>query len=65
MAASGTRVFENPGLWRTMARRPAVLIALAVFVLILLSAVFASQLAPADPARMSVRARLIPPAPNI
>ncbi|MFB9224544.1 ABC transporter permease [Paracoccus cavernae] len=61
MAASGTRVFENPGLWRTMARRPAVLIALAVFVLILLSAVFASQLAPADPARMSVRARLIPP----
>lgn len=61
MAAAGGQVFDDPGLWRIMARRPAVLIAVAVFAVILLAAVFAPLLAPADPARMSVRARLTPP----
>ena len=61
MAAAGSQVFDDPSLWRIMARRPAVLIAVAVFALILLAAIFAPLLAPADPARMSVRARLTPP----
>lgn len=61
MAASASPVFDDPGLWRIMARRPAVLIAVAVFAVILLAAIFAPVLAPADPARMSVRARLTPP----
>jgi peptide/nickel transport system permease protein len=44
-----------------MIERRAVLIALVVFGLILALAILAPLIAPADPARMSVRARLSPP----
>ncbi|MFD1880273.1 ABC transporter permease [Paracoccus pacificus] len=59
--AATTKALEDPGLWQLMARRPAVMIALALFVLILLAAILAPWISPADPARMSVRARLTPP----
>ncbi|MBP0618166.1 ABC transporter permease [Jiella mangrovi] len=52
---------EDPGLWKTLTARPAVLVALVVFGAILAAAILAPWIAPADPARMSVRARLSPP----
>ncbi|MEF2070141.1 ABC transporter permease [Consotaella aegiceratis] len=59
MAAAS--VSEDPGLFRNLIERRAVLIALIVFGLILLAALLAPWIAPASPSRMSVRARLSPP----
>ncbi|MEX6507190.1 ABC transporter permease [Jiella sp. M17.18] len=59
MAAVSTA--EDPGLLRSLAARPAVLVALIVFSIILACAILAPWIAPASPARMSVRARLSPP----
>lgn len=52
---------EDPGLLRSLMARRSVLIALAVFALIAAGALLAPWIAPADPERMSVRARLAPP----
>lgn len=54
-------ISDEPGLIRSLTARPAVLAALVVFGLILVAALLAPWIAPADPARMSVRARLSPP----
>lgn len=61
---AGAAISENPGLLRSMAERRSVLIAMIVFALILAAAILAPVLAPADPMRMSVRARLAPPLTN-
>ncbi|MCW4114935.1 ABC transporter permease [Aurantimonas sp. MSK8Z-1] len=52
---------EDPGLLRNLVQRRAVLVALVIFSVILLAALLAPWIAPASPARMSVRARLSPP----
>ena len=59
MAAAS--ISEDPGLWRSLTARPAVVVALVIFAVILAAALLAPWIAPADPARMSVRARLSPP----
>jgi peptide/nickel transport system permease protein len=58
---AGVAVAEDPGLFRALAGRRSVLVAMAVFGLILAGAILAPWIAPADPAKMSVRARLDPP----
>jgi peptide/nickel transport system permease protein len=52
---------DDEGLLRTLSARPAVVVALAVFLLILALVILAPWIAPSDPFRMSVRARLSPP----
>ncbi|MBO0902908.1 ABC transporter permease [Jiella sonneratiae] len=59
--AAAASVSDDPGLLRSLMARPAVVIALVVFLLILAAALLAPVIAPADPARMSIRARLSPP----
>ncbi|MCR8726102.1 ABC transporter permease [Frigidibacter sp. ROC022] len=59
MAAAS--ISDDPGLLRTLAERRSVLIAMLVFGLILAAAILAPLIAPADPAKMAVRARLSPP----
>ena len=62
MAASS--VATDPGFFRLLMSRRAVIVALIVFVLIAGACLLAPWIAPADPARMSVRARLTPPGPD-
>lgn len=54
-------ISDDPGLLRSLASRPAVLAALIFFGLVLSAAILAPWIAPADPFKMSVRARLSPP----
>lgn len=49
------------GLLRVMLRRPAVAIGLAIFAILVLSALFAPWLAPHDPNKLSIAHRLQPP----
>lgn len=58
MAATLT---DEPGFVRSLLARRSVLLALIVFVVIAVLCLMAFWIAPADPARMSVRARLSPP----
>ncbi|MGP9818558.1 ABC transporter permease [Salinarimonas sp. NSM] len=58
--AAGARAREPRFLELLFARR-SVAVALVVFVVVLVACVLADVVAPADPARMSVRARLTPP----
>ncbi len=60
MAAS-TAVADEPGFLALLFSRRAVLIALLVFVVIVALCAFANIVAPADPSKMSVRARLSAP----
>lgn len=60
MAASSTSG-DEPGFLDLLFARRSVAVALAVFLAILLVCGLADLLAPADPAKMSVRSRLSPP----
>jgi peptide/nickel transport system permease protein len=60
MAASAS-LATDPGFFRLMMARRSVIVALAVFLTIVALCLLAPLIAPADPARMSVRARLTPP----
>ena len=60
MAASAA-IVEDPGLFRTLVERRVTVVALVIFGLLLLAALLAPWIAPADPAKMSVRARLSMP----
>ena len=60
MAASAS-VATDPGFFRLLMSRRSVIVALIVFLLIAGACVLAPWIAPADPARMSVRARLTAP----
>ena len=62
MAASAT--VTDPGFMRLLMSRRAVIIALIVFLLIAGACLLAPWIAPADPARMAVRARLTLPGPD-
>ncbi|WP_127523246.1 ABC transporter permease [Mesorhizobium sp. Z1-4] len=59
--ASTTALAEEPGFFTLLFSRRAVLVALSVFIVIVVLCVLAPLVAPADPAKMSVRARLTPP----
>ncbi len=63
MAASAS-VATDPGFLRLMMSRRTVIVALIVFLLIAGACLLAPWIAPTDPARMSVRARLTPPGPD-
>ncbi len=52
---------DEPVFLRALLARRSVLIALTVFVVVATVCLLAAWIAPADPARMSVRARLTPP----
>jgi len=52
---------DDPGFMRALLARRSVLVALAVFGVIAALCLLAALIAPADPTRMSVRARLTPP----
>jgi peptide/nickel transport system permease protein len=60
MAASAS-VATDPGFFRLMMARRSVIVALVIFLTIVALCLLAPLIAPADPARMSVRARLTPP----
>lgn len=60
MAASAS-VATDPGFFRLMMARRSVIVALIIFLTIVALCTLAPLIAPADPARMSVRARLTPP----
>jgi peptide/nickel transport system permease protein len=61
MSAVASSVAPERGFMATLLSRRTVLFALILFVLIALACLLAPFLAPADPSRMSVRARLTPP----
>lgn len=62
--ASPAVIARSPGYWRTvgtrLSRDPVSLVCLAVLVIIVVSAVFAPFLAPADPYKASMIRRLLP-----
>lgn len=60
-AVSSTAFASEPGFLRLLLARRSVLIALIVFLIIVALCLFAQWVAPANPAKMSVRARLSPP----
>ena len=55
---------DDEGFLRALLARRSVLIALGLFLIIVAACLLATWIAPADPARMSVRARLTPPGPR-
>lgn len=59
--AAASAVADQPKFFTALFSRRAVLIALVIFVVLVLLCVFAQLIAPADPAKMSVRARLTAP----
>ena len=61
MAAASSAVVSDPGFVRLLLARRSVLIALIVFLTIVALCFFAPWVAPENPAKMSVRARLSPP----
>jgi peptide/nickel transport system permease protein len=64
LASDAATVQKSPGYWsnvlRRLARDPVAMVALAVIVLIVLAAIFAPLIAPADPYRSSMIRRLRP-----
>lgn len=60
-AASSSSLASDPGFIRLLLARRSVLIALIVFLVIAVLCAFAPLVAPQDPAKMAVRARLSPP----
>lgn len=60
-SAATSAVTSDPGFIRLLLARRSVLIALIVFLTIALLCLFAPWVAPENPAKMSVRARLSPP----
>ncbi len=62
--ATATAIAEEPKFLALLFSRRSVLIALTVFLVIVVLCAFAQFVAPADPAKMSVRARLTPPGPD-
>ncbi|MBN8629331.1 MAG: ABC transporter permease [Rhodobacterales bacterium] len=60
-AASSSSFATDPGFFRLLLARRSVLIALIVFLIIAGLCAFAPLVAPQDPAKMAVRARLSPP----
>jgi peptide/nickel transport system permease protein len=60
MAASASAA-TDPGFFRLMMARRSVIVALVIFLTIVALCLLAPLIAPADPARMSVRTRLTPP----
>jgi peptide/nickel transport system permease protein len=58
---AGASLTDDPGLLRTLMQRRVTVVALVVFLLVLAAAVLAPWISPADPAKMSVRARLSEP----
>jgi peptide/nickel transport system permease protein len=60
MAASAS-IATDPGFFRLMMARRSVIVALVIFLTIVALCLLAPLIAPADPARMSVRTRLTPP----
>jgi peptide/nickel transport system permease protein len=63
MAATAT-VATDPGFFRLLMARRSVIVALLVFLTVVGLCLLAPWVSPADPARMSVRARLTPPGPD-
>ena len=61
MAAASTSVVSDPGFLRLLLSRRSVIVALIVFVVIAGLCTMAAWVAPMNPAKMSVRARLSPP----
>jgi peptide/nickel transport system permease protein len=61
MTAAAATFSSEPKFFRLLFSRRSVLIALLVFFAIVILCALAPLIAPADPARMSVRARLTPP----
>lgn len=61
MAGSAATISDEPGFLRLLLARRSVLFALIVFLIVVALCVLAPLIAPADPARMSVRARLSEP----
>ncbi len=59
--AAAASVATDPGFFRLMMARRSVIVALVIFLAIVALCLLAPLIAPADPARMSVRARLTPP----
>lgn len=59
--AAASAVADQPNFFTALFSRRSVLIALVIFVVLVLLCVFAPLIAPADPAKMSVRARLTAP----
>jgi peptide/nickel transport system permease protein len=59
--AAAASVATDPGFFRLMMARRSVIVALVIFLTIVALCLLAPLVAPADPARMSVRARLTPP----
>lgn len=60
-AAASSSFTSDPGFFRLLLARRSVLIALIIFVTIAVLCMFAYWVAPANPAKMSVRARLSSP----
>ena len=61
MAAASSSVVSDPGFLRLLLSRRSVIVALIVFVVIAGLCIMAAWVAPMNPAKMSVRARLSPP----
>ena len=61
MAAASSSVVSDPGFLRLLLSRRSVIVALIVFVVIAGLCTMAAWVAPMNPAKMSVRARLSPP----
>ena len=61
MAAASSSMTSDPGFLRLLLSRRSVIVALIVFVVIAGLCIMAAWVAPMNPAKMSVRARLSPP----
>lgn len=61
MAGAASIASDEPGFLKLLLARRSVLVALIIFVIVVALCVLAPLIAPADPAKMSVRARLSPP----
>jgi len=59
--ATATAIADKPTFLALLFSRRSILIALLIFAIIVVLCAFAQIVAPADPAKMSVRARLTPP----
>ena len=60
-AAAVASPVNEAGLLQVMLRRPSVAIGLAIFVLIVLTAIFAPLITPYDPNKLAIVQRLKPP----
>ncbi|MEM1400015.1 MAG: ABC transporter permease, partial [Pseudomonadota bacterium] len=62
--ATASAIAEEPKFLALLFSRRSVFVALSVFLVIVVLCAFAQIVSPADPAKMSVRARLTPPGPD-